>query len=135
LSTRGTAGIARVPIGQLSLLERPPEEVGTSANPKRAQADRAGRLAGLDTCEKPTLFAPAVERHSWGRRSLGGAIAGDGSRPPLAADPLAVALAQLVRDCWAADQADGTAPVALENVASIMATVAPQLSTVEAAPA
>jgi hypothetical protein len=54
-------------------------------------------------------------------------------RPPLAADPLALALAQLVRDRWAADQTDNTTPVALGHVPSIIGTVGQKLSIVEAA--
>ncbi|MGA2514286.1 MAG: hypothetical protein ABSG37_11800 [Candidatus Limnocylindrales bacterium] len=50
-------------------------------------------------------------------------------------DPLVTALAQLVRDRWAAEQVSSDGPVALGAVPSIMATMGKQDSDGKEAPA
>jgi hypothetical protein len=63
---------------------------------------------------------------------------GSASRVPAPApayDPLVTALAQLVRDRWAAEQAQSAGPVAMGTVPSIMATMGKQDSSGKEAPA
>ncbi|MBF6606514.1 MAG: hypothetical protein IVW53_13150 [Chloroflexi bacterium] len=130
MSTRATAQRTRPPGNQLALFEPPSDEPRTSVSPARARTDEAlvpadGRVSGRAVAGRTTAQLPRR-----GRGSPGGVA---GSAP--AYDPLVAALAQLVRDRWAAEQADREKPVALGRVPSIMVTMAKQRSTVEETPA
>ena len=136
VSNHATVRITRLPVGQLALFERPSDEVWTSASPAKAVA--AGSVIPADGRE-PTggvVGRNTAELSTRGRRSQGGLTEHTHRPTPAPAyDPLVAALAQLVRDRWAAEQTDHAKPVALGLVPSIMATMAQHRLTAEETPA
>jgi hypothetical protein len=132
MNTHATAPTTRLPVGQLLLFQHPSDAVGTYTSPVTSRTNKAGEPAGRVERERSALPDLVIGRHSRGQRLAGVAI-GDASGPPLAADPLILALAQLVRDRWAIEGAVRAKPVAFGLVPSIIGTVGQELSIVEAA--
>ena len=126
----------RLPVGQLLLFERPSDEVRTSASQAKTIADGSVIPTERHECAPTIAGRTTAQLPLRSRRSQGGRTEhAHRPTPTPAYDPLVAALAQLVRDRWAAEQTDRSEPVALGLVPSIMATMAQQRSTVEETPA
>ena len=127
MSGRVTLTATCPPVGQLCLFLSPDAEASGDEQPAAASHEPttppgdAPPVRALSTRAPAQAFPPGAE-------VAGGDLA-------MISDPLVLALAQLVRDRWAADQAPDPGPVAVGPVPSIMARMGQQRAASKATPA
>lgn len=129
MSRRTAASATHPAVSQLPLF-MPPS--GETSSPTRSTTPMPASSVDPRASEMPTPAVAAEVRAQPSQRVRRSALtSGEALAAALTADPLVIALAQLVRDRWAAEQADDRTPVALRALPSIMAITDLPPSSVE----